>query len=111
MELTSPPRTTNKKDSLLPILLDGYTHEVKFALTSNRKYPLQFSTAVKDGLWELKWNHNIKYVHKEIFEISIPFEDLGIDHGESFDFFFITGCSGVTEEIYPKDIPLTLTRP
>ncbi len=111
MELTSPPRTTNKKDSLLPILLDGYTHEVKFALTNNRKYPLQFSTAVKDGLWELKWNHNIKYVHKEIFEISIPFEDLAIDHGESFDFFFITGCSGVTEEIYPKDIPLTLTRP
>ncbi len=111
MELTSPPRTTNKKDSLLPILLDGYTHEVKFALTSNRKYPLQFSTAVKDGLWELNWNHNIRYVHKEIFEISIPFEDLGIEHGESFDFFFITGCSGVTEEIYPKDIPLTLTRP
>ncbi len=111
LELTSPPRTTNKKDSLLPILLDGYTHEVKFALTNNRKYPLQFSTAVKDGLWELRWNYNIKYVHKEIFEISIPFEDIGIDHGESFDFFFITGCSGVTEEIYPKDIPLTLTRP
>ena len=110
-ELTSPSRTTNKTDSLLPVLLDGYTHEVKIALTSNRKYPLQFSKAVKDGLWELQWGHHIKYVHKEIFEISIPFDDLKIEHGENFDFFFITGCSGVTEEIYPKDIPLTLTRP
>ena len=110
-EITSPSRTTNKADSLLPILLDGYTHEIKIALTSNRKYPLQFSQAVKDGLWELKWGHHIKYVHKEILEISIPYEDLKINPGESFDFFFITGCSGVTEEIYPKDIPLTLTRP
>ncbi len=111
LEITSPSRTTNKADFLLPVLLDGYTHEVKIALTNNRKYPLQFSTAVKDGLWELQWGHHIKYVHKEILEISIPFDDLGIKTGESFDFFFLTGCSGVTEGIYPKDIPLTLTRP
>ncbi len=110
-EITSPSRTTNKTDSLLPVLLDGYTHEVKIAITKNRKYPLQFSTAVKDGLWELKWGHHIKYSHKEILEISIPFDDLSIKEGESFDFFFLSGCSGVTEEIYPKDIPLTLTRP
>lgn len=111
LALTSPSRTTNKKDFIHPILLDGYTHEVKFAVTSNRKYPLQFSTAVKDGLWELQWGHHIKYVHKEIFETCIPFDDLGIRPGDNFDFFFITGCSGVTEDIYPKDIPLTLTRP
>ncbi len=110
-EITSPSRTTNKTDNLLPVLLDGYTHEVKIALTSNRKYPLQYSQAVKDGLWELKWGHHIKYVHKEILEISIPYDDLGINPGESFDFFFITGCSGVTEDIYPKDIPLVLSRP
>ena len=55
--------------------------------------------------------HHISYVHKEIFEASIPFDDLGVKRGESLDFFFITGCSGVTEEIYPKDVPLTLTRP
>ena len=110
-EITSPSRTTNKTDNLLPVLLDGYTHEVNSALTSNRKYPLQYSQAVKDGLWELKWGHHIKYVHKEILEISIPYDDLGINPGESFDFFFITGCSGVTEDIYPKDIPLVLSRP
>lgn len=110
-EFTSSARTTNKKDSLLPILVDGYTHEAKFALTNNRKYPIQFSKAEKNGLWELTWSHNIKYEHKEIFEVAIPYEDLEIQSGDSFDFFFITGCSGVTEEIYPKDIPLTLKRP
>ncbi len=111
LDMTSPSRTTNKKDLLLPVLIDGCTHEVKVALTSNRKYPLQFSKAVKGGLWELKWGHHIKAVHKEIFEVCIPFEDLGVQSGQSLDFFFLTGCSGVTEEVYPKDMPLTLTRP
>lgn len=111
LEQASPVRTTNKKDSLLPVLSDGYTHEVKIALTNNRKYPLQYSVAEKDGLWELKWGHHIRYANNEIFEVCIPFEDLKVEHGESFDFFFLTGCSGVTEEIYPKDIPISLIRP
>lgn len=110
-EIGSPVRTTNKRDHLLPVLLDGYNHEIKVAVTSNRKYPLQYSVSVKDGLWELQWGHHIRYANKETLEICIPFDDLEIKSGESFDFFFITGCSGVTEEIYPKDIPLSLTRP
>ena len=111
LQQTSATRTTNKKDFIHPILLDGYTHEVKFALTPSRKYPLQFSKAVKDGLWELQWGHNVRYAHKDIFEIAIPFDDLGIKSGESFDFFLITGCSGVTEDIFPKDVPLSIVRP
>lgn len=111
LENTASSRTTNKQDHLLPVLVDGYTHEVKIALTKNRKYPLQYSCAVKDNLWELKWGHHITYAHQDIFEICIPYDDLNIKHGESFDFFIITGCSGVTEEIYPKDVPLTLVRP
>ena len=104
-------RTTNKTDAILPVMLDAYTNEIKVAITSTRKYPLQFSKAVKDGLWELQWGHHVKYAHKDILEIAIPFEDLKIQEGENFDFFCITGCSGVTEGVYPKDIPLTLTRP
>lgn len=111
IEQTSPARTTNKKDFIHPILLDGYTHEIKFALTPARKYPLQFSKAIKDGLWELQWGHNVKYAHKDIFEISIPFDDIGVKSGENFEFFFITGCSGVTEDIFPKDVPLSMARP
>lgn len=110
-ENTSPVRTSNKADTMLPVLKDSYTHEVKFALTENRKYPIQFSKSVNDGLWQLNWNHGIRYIRKEILEAAVPFDDLGVNKGESFEFFFIAGCSGVTEEIYPKDIPLSITRP
>lgn len=104
-------RTTSKTDLISPILLDKYTYEIKYALTQNRKFPFQFSKAVQSGLWELQWKHNIKYTRKEIFETAIPYEDLGIQPGEAFTFFFVTGCGGVTEEIYPKDVPLSLSRP
>ena len=108
---SSPPRTTNKTETIYPVLLDGYTYEAKFAVTNNRKYPLQFSKAEKDGLWELQWGHHIKYVQDEIGEVCIPFDDICVKPGENIDFFFITGCSGVTEEVYPKDIPLSIRRP
>ncbi len=109
-DITSPVRTTTKTDAIQPIMQDGYSYEIKFAVTQNRKYPIQFSKAVRDGLWELQWDYHVKYVQNEISEACIPFDDIGIQKGDSFDFFIITGCSGVTEEIYPKDIPLTLTR-
>lgn len=108
---TASVRTTNKAETMHPILIDKYTYEIKYGLTPERKFPLQFSKAMPYGLWELQWNHNIKYAQGEIFETAIPYKDLGIAPGENFEFFFLTGCSGVTEEIYPKDIPLSLTRP
>lgn len=111
LKAVSPVRTTNKTDNILPVLLDGYTHEIKFAFANNCKYPIQFSSAIKDGLWELHWERHVKCAYKEILEISLPFENIGVKSGESFDFFFVTGYNGVTEDVYPKDIPLTITRP
>ena len=110
-EESSPARTTNKIGSIYPVLYDGYNNEIKIALTGSRKYALQFSKSSRDGLWELQWEHNIRYANNEIFEISIPYEDLGINSGESFGFFCLAAFNGITEEVYPKDIPLSHTRP
>ena len=50
----------------------------------------------------------VRFNSKDTMEL---FEDLGVKVGENIDLFFITGCSGVSEEVYPKDIPITITRP
>lgn len=109
--LTSPIRPTNKTGNMFPVLLDGYTHEIKIVLAGTKRYALQYSRAIKDGLWQLQWEHKIKYAYNDICEVKIPFEDLDITYDESFDFFCMTALSGITEEVYPKDIPLTLARP
>lgn len=110
-EIASPSRAINKYGNVFPILLDGYTHEIKIPLTCSKKYPLQYSNAIEDGLWQMRWEHNIEYANDEIFEIKIPYSDLGFESGESFSFFCLSSYGGVAEEVYPKDIPLTLTRP
>ena len=59
----------------------------------------------------MKWKHNIEYANGEIFEIKIPYADLDFERGETFCFFCMASYGGVAEEVYPKDIPLTITRP
>ena len=109
--MSASTRPTNKRGNIYPVLVDKYTDEVKIALTGNKKFALQFSKATKECLWELQWEHNIKYAINDICEIAIPFDDLNIPSGETFDFFCLIGVNGITEEVYPKDVPLTLKRP
>ena len=108
---TSSIRTINKSENLLPVIMDCYTHEINVSLSEKNKYPLLFSKSITNSLWEICLGHNIRYIHKDILEIAVPFSDLNVQSGESLDFFFITSCFGITEEIYPKDIPLTIIRP
>lgn len=108
---TAPIRTVNKPDYIFPILKDGYNQEVKLTLFKDGFYPLQFSTAIKNNLWVLQLNNNIKYAYEDIVELSIPFDDLKIKPGEKIDFFIINGTLGQTEEVYPQDLLLSLKRP
>ena len=44
-------------------------------------------------------------------EIKIPFADLGIQKGESLEFFVIRGELGLVDKFYPRDTLLSVTRP
>lgn len=109
---TAPIRTVNKPDFICPILKDGYTHEAKLTLLKGGDfYPLQFAEAIKDNLWVIQLHHGLKYAYDEIIEMSIPFKDLKIKPGEKVDFFILNGTLGLTEEVYPQDLLLSLERP
>ncbi|MDD3237404.1 MAG: glycoside hydrolase family 57 protein [Candidatus Gastranaerophilales bacterium] len=108
---TAPIRTVNKPDYLFPILKDGYSHELKITLFKDVKSPMQFSKAQENNLWVLQMNNNVKYAYEDIVELCIPFFDLNISPGEKIDFFIINGTLGLTEEVYPQDMLLSLERP
>ncbi|MBR6163633.1 hypothetical protein IKQ26_07085 [bacterium] len=107
----SPVRVIVKKEENFPILYDTYTHEVKFWLAKNPKYPYHFAKAAKDGTWELEIKNDIRYGLEDIFEVSVPFDDLKIPQGKNIGFFIIKAIDDVIQEVYPKDIPLTIQRP
>ena len=53
----------------------------------DKKFPLFLSKAIKDNLWVTEKSHCAEYVCDEVVEVKIPFEDLGVRHGEKIDFF------------------------
>lgn len=108
---TSRVRVITKAEDNYPVLFDAYTHEIKFWLAKHPMYPYHFATATADGTWELDIRNNIKYGLEDIFEISIPFDDLNIKPEQRIDFFIVKAIDDISQEVYPKDIPLTIKRP
>ena len=107
----SPIRTVNKVDNLFSILKEFYSHEINISFYKNKILPIQVANAIEDGLWVTNLKNNVKSVYQDSLEISIPFDDLNVKPGEKIDFFFIKSTTGITEEIFPQDVLLTLKRP
>jgi hypothetical protein len=73
--------------------------------------PGVFSKSMENMLWELVINHDINLVHNQVYEMSIPFDDLNIKPGEKVNLTILTGKSGVVDEIITKDRPVSFIRP
>jgi len=108
---TSPVRVLTKAEDNYPVLFDTYSHEIKFWLAKKQIYPFHFARASKNGTWEFEIRNDIRYGLEDIFEISIPFDDLFISRGQNIAFFIVKAVDDISQEVYPKDIPLTIKRP
>ena len=107
----SPVRVLTKAEDNYPVLFDTFSHEIKFWLGKKEIYPYHFARASKNGTWELEIRNDIKYGLEDIFEVSIPFDDLLIERGQNIAFFIVKAIDDISQEVYPKDIPLTIKRP
>ncbi len=108
---SSPIRTVNKTDTLLPLLRESYNSEVKLTLFKNFYFNAQLSQAIRDNLWVLQLKNNIEHVFNDYLEIRIPFEDLRVDGNEMVEFFIIQGPLGIVDDFYPQNSFLPVIRP
>lgn len=107
----SPIRMVNKTETILPLLKDTYSSEIKLTLFRNFHFNAQLVYAVKDNLWVLQMKNHIDYIFKDFLEVRIPFDDLRIAKGEMVEFFIVEGPLGVTDEFYPQNSLLPVVRP
>ncbi len=105
----APIRLTSKTENVYPILKHYFTNEVKFTFDREEIFPPRFSQAVSGGLWVLKLLKQVKYAYKDVIEIGISFEDLGVEKGSSVEFCIISAKNAVIDEVYPQDSLLKLT--
>ena len=103
-------RLISRTDNPYPILIEKFEHELTITLVKDTLYPLRMTSALHSDIWTLDNPDGINMIYKDVIDIRIPFEKLGIDIGESVEFFMANTDSAVRNTYLPQEILLSLNR-
>ena len=104
-------RTINKTDSVLPLLKEKYSTEVRVTFFKKFLFNPLLSRANSDNLWVYQLKNDIDFVFNDFVEIKIPFENLEINKDDLVEFFIIQSQSGIVDAFYPQNSLLSVKRP
>lgn len=103
-------RLISKTDNPYPLLVEKFEHELTLTLVKDTLYPPRLTAVLHPNIWTLDNPDGIKIVYEDVIDISIPFEKLGIEQGETVEFFMANTDSGVKNTYIPQEILLSMTR-
>ena len=103
-------RLISKTDNPYPILLEKFEHELTLTLVSDTLYPPRLASVLHPNMWTLDNPDGIKIVFEDVIDVCIPFEKLGINPGDTVEFFLANTDSGVKNTYIPQEILLSMTR-
>lgn len=103
-------RLISKTDSPYPILLEKFEHELALTLLRDTLYPPRLTTCLNPNMWTLANPEGININYKDVIDLTIPFDMLGVEKGETLEFFLANTDSGVKNTYIQQEILLSLTR-
>lgn len=103
-------RLISKTDNPYPILTEKFEHELTLTLVGDKLYPPRLTIVLHPDMWTLDNPENIKIVYEDVIDICIPFDKLGIEKGETVEFFMANTDSGVKNTYIPQEILLSMIR-
>lgn len=103
-------RLISKTDNPYPILREKFENELTLTLVKDTLYPPRLSTCLHQNMWTLANPEGVKMVHKDVVDLTIPFDTIGVDHGETVEFFLANTDSGVKNTYIPQEILLSMER-
>ncbi|MBE7708715.1 MAG: hypothetical protein E7Z88_08440 [Cyanobacteria bacterium SIG27] len=103
----SPIRFVSKNENIYPILMNQFSREVRFVFDSNKISRLFFNKSCQYGLWSQMLSKKSKIAYKEVIELKIPFEDLGVKK-YGFSFCIIDSTNELINEVYPQDVVISI---
>jgi len=103
-------RLISKTDNPYPILREKFEHELTLTLLKDTLYPARLTSCLHPNMWTLANPDSINIVYKDVIDVSIPFDLLGVKQGETVEFFMANTDSGVKNTYIPQEILLTMTR-
>ena len=103
-------RLISKTDNPYPILLEKFERELTLTLIKDTLYPIRMAAVLHPNMWTLDNPEGIKIVYDDVIDVCIPFEKLGIQYGETVEFFMANTDSGIKNTYIPQEILLSLNR-
>lgn len=103
-------RLISKTDNPYPILTEKFENELTLTLIRDTLYPPRLSTCLHSNMWTLANPDKVNIVYKDVIDVALPFDNLGINHGETAEFFIANTDSGVKNTYVPQEILLSVTR-
>ena len=104
-------RLLSKTEDIHQLIREKFGAEIKISFVNGMLRPLQFSKSMANGLWCIQNNSQLKVAYDNVIDISIPFDSIDIEEGETVEFFFAPADSGIMENAIPQELLLTMQRP
>ena len=89
---------------------EKFEHELTLTLIKDTLYPPRLTSCLHPNIWTLANPDGINIVYNEVIDVAIPFDLLGVQKGETVEFFMANTDSGVKNTHIPQEILLSLTR-
>lgn len=106
----SPIRIVQKKEAILPVSKEKFHNEIQIATYNGEISLVRLVKSIQHNLWVIASPKNINAVYDKVVDVSIPFDDIEIDKGETMEFIFINANYGVHDYCIPDDMLLTIKR-
>jgi hypothetical protein len=107
----SPVRLINKTQSLPPISMEKFHHEVQISIRNNTLQLIRLIKAIPGDMWVLDSSKSIESAYDEVLDLRIPFDTLEIKSGETVEFLFVNANYGIKDFYVPNEMVLSITRP
>ena len=107
----SPVRLINKTENILPIAKEKFHNELQLSIQNNELKLLRLIKSISGNVWTFQpAEREVQAVYDNVLDLSIPFDVLDINHGETLEFMFVIAHMGIKEFSIPNDMLLTVSR-
>lgn len=106
----SPVRLINKTENIAPVSMEKFHNEIQIAIRNDKLQLLRLIKAIPGDMWVLEPAKPIETAYEEVLDLKIPFDLLGVKHGETLEFLFINANYGIKDFYIPNERLLSVTR-
>lgn len=106
----SPIRIIQKTESILPISKEKFHNEMQISIHDGEINLVRLVTAIPNNLWVIDSPKNIKAVYDKVVDVSLPFDSIGIEQGDTLEFLFVNANFGVKDYFVPNEMLLRIKR-